>query len=120
MAYFVVFSLTLMYELFRHIPFLKCVTACKIKKKRLEWANEKLLEMCHFHYYTPTHISLGVLNGKLIKLNCENYKTKQLEKIYKYSEPFSCRSYKETEEWVVDARNMLKNEIADRHLLELM
>ena len=90
----------------RFVPGFKCITFCKYKTIKRNRAIKKLHNMVLFTKSQKIHI-----------LNCEEQSTKALVKLYDSTTPFGCNSINQ-EQWLIDARSILKERIAERHLLE--
>jgi hypothetical protein len=58
------------------------------------------------------------MREKVSEINTEKVSTKMLIKLYKYSTPFGCESLRKPQ-WLHSARELLREEIADRQLLDI-
>ena len=95
----------------RWLPGTKCITWCRIKKFKYDRATKRIEGMIVWDDPHGRH-------RKVKTLDYTGYTTRQLEKIYNATEPFGCRQFDEKSP-ISDARNKLKERIAEGHLLEL-
>lgn len=95
--------------LFRYVPGFKCISFCRYKQLKLKRAVDKLRERL-VHDYNQSRV-------KVQDIRLEDLSTKQMLALYKATEPFGCATFR-TDSWVYEAREILKNRIADREILE--
>lgn len=101
-----------LYLLFRYVPVFKCLVYCKFKKIKYHWAVRRISLICHFEFVG------SYMREKTSDINTDKFSTKMLIKLYKYSTPFGCQSLR-VPQWLPSARELLREEIADRQLLDI-
>jgi hypothetical protein len=87
------------------VPPFKCLTACKINMFKRKWALKKLRE-----------ITLFKIDGSFHSIKPHNMSYKELCRMYDWSKKFICNELTE-ERWIIDAREKIKHEIAEKSLL---
>jgi len=92
----------------RYVPGFKCVTFCFYKKYKAMKALDDLRKITIFK---------NNFENIILSIDDEHYSLKQLDSIYKNTFGFGCRQ-NDFPNWVYSAREILKNRIAERHLLE--
>lgn len=100
----------------RYVPGFKCVSYCRYKTFKGNRAKKKLKTLCEFVQNTHTSPYDEVMY-RVSTLNVDGYSSKQLLKLYKNTLPFGCNSFDEPS-WLIQARELLKNRIAELQLLE--
>lgn len=96
----------------RYVPGFKCISYCKYKTYVAKIYKNKLYNMCEFQNYRHGSAPL-----KVTTINTDGYSSKQLLKIYNNSGTFSCREFS-IESWIPEARELLKERIAELQILE--
>ena len=96
---------------FRYVPGFKCVSYCRFKQFRHRRAVNKLRTMSEIYECQNTY------DDRVRRVECKDVSTKVLIKLYDNTTPFGCTSFNR-ESWLDEAREHLKNSIAERVLLE--
>jgi hypothetical protein len=94
---YVVLGLVAAYLICRYVPGFKCVTYCRLKTYKYEKATKKIEKMSSYDFSASSK--------------------KKLIKLYLDSTPFGCKSLF-TGSDVAKQRELLKNAIAEKELLE--
>ena len=98
----------------RYVPGFKCISFCRYKGIQKKRAIDKLRKICDIEEKYDNNYR--ATKRKTLTVNTDGYTAKRLEKLYKNTLHFGCKSFNE-EDWVPSARDILKERLAEYQLL---